>query len=94
MTPFGTFQFNFKPLGLKNAGATFQRLLDQILGDLDFVFIYLDDILISLGIEKEHSKHFCKMFSCLQKACLTINLPKYEFFATKLEFLSHVVNTS
>lgn len=34
------------------------------------------------------------MFSCLQKACLTINLPKYEFFATKLEFLSHVVNTS
>ena len=51
VTPFGTFQF--MPFGLKNAGATFQRIMDQIVGDLDFVFIYLHDILISLGTESE-----------------------------------------
>ena len=55
VTPFGTFQFNFMPFGLKNTGATFQRLMDSIFGDLDFVFIYLDDILISSETEAEHN---------------------------------------
>ena len=53
MTPFGTFQFNFMPFGLKNAGATIQKLMDKILGDLDFSFVYLDDILISSGNEED-----------------------------------------
>jgi len=56
VTPFGTFQFNFMPFGLKNAGATFQRLMDSIFGDLDFVFVYLDDILISSENEEDHSR--------------------------------------
>ena len=56
VTPFGTFQFNFMPFGLKNAGATIQKLMDKILGDLDFSFFYLDDILISSVMEEEHCK--------------------------------------
>ena len=63
VTPFGTFQFNFMPFGLKNAGSTFQRLMDQIFGDLDFVFVYLDDILISSGTEEEHCRHLQEVFS-------------------------------
>ena len=31
--------------GLKNAGQTFQRMMDEILSDLDFLFVYMDDIL-------------------------------------------------
>ena len=58
VTPFGTFHFNFMPFRLKNAGATFQRLMDQIFGDLDFVFVYLDDILISSGSTVETCKKF------------------------------------
>ena len=63
VTPFGTFQFNFMPFGLKNAGSTFQRLMDQNFGDLDFVFVYLDDILISSGTEEEHCRHLKEVFS-------------------------------
>ena len=58
VTPFGTFQFNSMPFGLKNAGSTFQRLMDQIFGDLDFVFVYLDDILISSGSTVDTCKKF------------------------------------
>ena len=47
VTTFGTFQFNFMPFGLKNEGVIFQRLMDKIMEGLDFVFVYLDDILIS-----------------------------------------------
>ena len=47
-------------------------------------------IFLSSGTKEEHSKHLCR----LQKAGLTINLPKSEFFASKLEFLGRVVDAS
>ena len=93
VTPFGTFQFNFMPFGLKNAGATFQRLMDSIFGDLDYVFIYLDDILISSGTEAEHEKHLREVFRRLSKAGLAINKAKSDFFREELEFLGHVISS-
>ena len=82
------------PFGLKNAGATFQRLMDSIFGDLDFVFVYLDDILISSKNEEKHSRHLHEVFKRLSKASLAINAAKSEFFASELEFLGHVVSAS
>ena len=46
ITPFGMFEFLVMPFGLRNAGNTFQRLMDQILGDLPYCFVYVDDILV------------------------------------------------
>ena len=46
ITPFGMFEFLVMPFGLRNAGNTFQRLMDQILGDLPYSFVYVDDILV------------------------------------------------
>ena len=75
------------PSGFKNAEATFQRLMDQIFGD--FVFVYLDDILISLGTEEENRAYLRKVFKRLQPAGLTVHLSKSQFFITELEFLGH-----
>ena len=66
--------------------------MDQIFGDLDFVFVYLDDILISSGTEEEHCRHLQEVFKHLSKAGLAINMPKSKFFALELEFLGHVIN--
>ena len=46
ITPFWMFEFLVMPFGLRNAGNTFQRLMNQILGDLPYCFAYVDDILI------------------------------------------------
>lgn len=46
VTPFGLFEFLLLPFGLRSAAQTFQRMMDNIFGDLTFCFIYLDDILI------------------------------------------------
>ncbi|XP_077546323.1 uncharacterized protein LOC144158974 [Haemaphysalis longicornis] len=45
ITPFGLFEFPFMSFGLRNAGQTFQRFIDDVVRGLDFCFVYLDDIL-------------------------------------------------
>ncbi len=47
ITPFGLFEIVRMPFGLRNAGMTFQRLMDSLLGGLPFTFVYLDDILVT-----------------------------------------------
>ncbi|ROT64517.1 hypothetical protein C7M84_017545 [Penaeus vannamei] len=59
ITPFGTYTFNFSTFGLRNSGATFQRMMDGILGDLPFCACYVDDILIFSGDPNEHLQHWC-----------------------------------
>lgn len=46
ITPFGLFEFLCMPFGLKNAAQAIQRLMDCVCRGLDFVFIYLNDILV------------------------------------------------
>ncbi len=53
ITPFGLFKFLHLLLGWRNAGNTFQWMLDCVLAGLTFVFVYLDDIIVaSRSIEK------------------------------------------
>ena len=45
--PFGRFEFLTMPFGLRNAASTFQRFIDEVVQDLDFVYNYIDDILVA-----------------------------------------------
>lgn len=54
ITPFGLFEFPYMTFGLCNAAQTFQRLIDHVLKGLNFVFPYVDDILIASTDEAQH----------------------------------------
>ena len=56
-TPFGLFNFTRTPFGLRNSGQTFQRFIDHVTRGLDFVFVYLDDLLVTSPDHKTHKKH-------------------------------------
>ncbi|GFT77329.1 transposon Tf2-9 polyprotein [Trichonephila clavipes] len=56
-TPFGLYEFNTMSFGLRNAPSTFQRFITEVLHGLDFVFPYLDDVLVASSTEEEHSEH-------------------------------------
>jgi hypothetical protein len=76
ITPFGLFEFVRMPFGLKNAGMTFQRLMDSILNGLPFVFVYLDDILIASPCLESHRSHIAEVLRILQQNGLVINANK------------------
>ena len=43
-TPQGHYKWNVLPFGLKNAPQIFQRKMDNIFRDYDFIHVYADDI--------------------------------------------------
>ena len=52
----GFFECNRMPFGLCNAPATFQWLMQNCMGELNFIFclIYLDDLIVFLPMAEEH----------------------------------------
>lgn len=52
----GLFEFLCMPFGLNNVLATFQRLMDMCLGELDHecILIYLDNVIIFSAMFEEH----------------------------------------
>ncbi|MCP5002915.1 MAG: RNA-directed DNA polymerase, partial [Planctomycetes bacterium] len=62
--------------GFKNAPATFQRAMDKIFGHLDYVVVYIDDIIICSSSLEEHSLHLQEVFALLSKHNLKLRLEK------------------
>ena len=91
VTPFGLFKFLRTPFGLKNATHAFQRLMDTVCQGLEFVFVYLDDILVASRNSQEHLEHLLQLFDRLSKHGLVLNSNKCQFGKNKLDFLGHVV---
>ena len=91
VTPDGLFQYKVMPFGMRNAPATFQRLINHIIRDVPNFEAYIDDVIIYSNSWEDHVKQIRKFFECLQAANLTINLSKSEFGHARVVFLGHVV---
>jgi len=80
--------------GLHSVPATFQRLLDSILGpELEpHVFVFLDDIIIANPMFEEHLRHLIEVFNCLRNVRLRLNPTKCRFCVPELKYLGHIIN--
>lgn len=69
------------PFGLTNSPATFQRMMDRLIGpEMEpYVFTYLDDIVIVTQTFEEHLYWMRKVLRVIAEAGLRINLKKSEF---------------
>ncbi|XP_037919513.1 uncharacterized protein K02A2.6-like [Hermetia illucens] len=94
ITPFGLFEFLVMTFGLRNAGQTFQRLMDKALRGLDFAVSYIDDILIASDNFEQHLEHLRLVFERLEKFGIVINLSKCVFGAQQIEFLGHLIDAN
>ena len=92
-TPFGLFEFVRMPFGLRNAGQTFQRFMDQVLRGLHFCFDYIDDMLIASSSQEEHEQHLRQVFQRLSDYGILINPAKCLFGVSSLDFLGHHVSS-
>ncbi|KMQ86146.1 pol polyprotein [Lasius niger] len=93
ITPFGLYEFNVMPFGLRNAAQTFQRLMDTVLRGLEFCFCYIDDILIASQSEEQHRRHVRQVLTRLRQYGLSINVDKCSFFQKEVRYLGCTVSS-
>ncbi|TPX53759.1 hypothetical protein PhCBS80983_g06173 [Powellomyces hirtus] len=87
-TRFRLFEYVVMLFGLCNAPGTFQRLMNQVLGNLyDICSIsYLDDILIVLPNPDKHHQDVAEVLQRLQDHSLYVNAAKCHWGQCEIEF--------
>ena len=91
---FGFYEYVVMPMGLTNACATFQRLMNGVLDGLlgKCCLVYLDDIIIFSNNAEEHLQHVKLVSQRLRNHNLKIKLSKCKFAQTQVEYLSHIIS--
>ena len=92
----GFYEYNQMPFGLTNSPATYQRIMQDILGDFNMKIcvIYLDDLIIFSDSFEQHIERLDMILDRLHKANLKLAPEKCFFFRKEINFLGHVVSES
>ncbi len=91
ITPSGLYSYNVMPFGLRNAPATFQRLMNRVIGDMPGCAVYLDDVVVYSDTWETHLDRIRELFTRLGRAGLTVNLAKCEFARATVTYLGRIV---
>lgn len=93
-TEDGHYEYTRMPFGLKNAPATFQRVMNVVLSGLvgKICFVYMDDIIVYSTSLQEHCQNLNKVFEALRNNNLKVQVDKSEFLKKEVSFLGHIVS--
>ena len=91
ITPSGLFSYRVMSFGLRNAPATFQRLMNRVISGLEGCAVYLDDAVVVSNTWLEHLARIRAFLERLVAAKLTVNLAKCEFAHATVVYLGKVV---
>ena len=91
VTPSGLYQYKVMLFGMKNAPATFQRMVNKLVRDIDGCKLYIDDVVIYCDNWSDHIRQIKHFFQIMREPKLTINLMKSEFGKATVKYLGHIV---
>uniref|UniRef100_A0A672IWZ8 ribonuclease H n=1 Tax=Salarias fasciatus TaxID=181472 RepID=A0A672IWZ8_SALFA len=92
--PLGFFQFERMPQGITGAPATFQRLMEKAVGDMNLlqVLVYLDDLIVFGKTLEEHEERLLKVLDRLGEVGLKLSVDKCQICLPKVKYLGHIVS--
>ena len=90
----GFFECDRMPFGLCNAPATFQWLMQNCMGELNFIYclIYLDDLIVFSWTAEEYLHCLCVVFDHLREYNLKLKPLKCSLFREEINYLAHKVS--
>jgi hypothetical protein len=89
MTESGNYYYNVMPFGLKNAGATYQRMMNKVFQNEigDMLEVYMDDMIVKSQAEDDHASRLKKVFDQARKHRMRFNPEKCTFGVKAGKFL-------
>ena len=91
-TPFGHYEWNVMPLGLKNAPSEFQNIMNDIFNSFShFTIVYIYDVLAYSSSIDEHWKHLYLFLDTIKRNGLVVFAKKIKLFQTKVRFLGYEI---
>ena len=90
----GLYECESMPFRLCNVPPTFQRLMQNCLGELNLTYclIYLDDVIVFPEMPEEHLERMCVVFDRLQEHGLKLKPSKCDVFKSENNYLAHHVS--
>ena len=94
VTSQGLFCYKVMPFGLKNAGVTYQRLMNKMFTHQlkSNVQVYVDDMLVKSVCENDHLSDLQETFNTLRSYNMKLNPSKCMFRVTAEKFLGFMVS--
>jgi hypothetical protein len=83
----GQFQWVTSPMGLLGCPASFQRLMETVINNIDNVIVYIDNLLVHSASQEEHISTLGKVLQCLVTHNNKINLQKCVFGSKEVSYL-------
>ena len=92
ITEFGKYRYKRLPMGVTCSPDIFQSKIYDLLGDIEGLKAYIDDILIvDKGTFKEHLDKLEEIFRRCQKINLKLNADKCRFGINEIDYLGYIV---
>ncbi|KAI5315440.1 hypothetical protein L3X38_044616 [Prunus dulcis] len=94
ITDKGLYCYNVMPFGLKNAGATYQRLVNKIFAGYigNIMEVYVDDMLVKSRTAEDHLQNLSIMFGILKEYRMRLNPKKCAFGVSSGKFLGFMIS--
>ena len=94
VTNQGLYCYKVMPFGLKNTGATYQRLVNQMFKKQigKNVEVYADDMLVKSKEEEDHLDDLKETFNTLRQYSMKLNPSKCAFGVSSGKFLGFIVS--
>jgi len=86
-----TYKCKVMPYGMKNAPATFQRLMNTITAGIKGCVTYIDDVVVYSDSWEEHISEVGELLNRFSSANLVVNLEKCEFVKAQVQYLGYVI---
>ena len=87
----GQYHWVTSPMGLLGCPASFQRLMETVLRNINNVLVYIDDVLLHTATHEEHLQVLEKVFERLHQNHLKVNLDKCVFGNKEVSYLGFML---